>query len=59
MDDSSVHYASLSEMQALMAHTCSRPSTAYILFYARCDGSKTDTDRGDEGVRNGVRSAPE
>ena len=35
MDDSSVQYISLAELQGLLSRTCQKPSTAYILFYER------------------------
>lgn len=35
MDDDTVEYMSLRQVQALMEPTCTRTSTAYILFYVR------------------------
>lgn len=35
MDDGYVEYMSASQLQALMEPTCTKTSTAYILFYTR------------------------
>jgi hypothetical protein len=37
LDDSSVQYFSLAELQGLLSRTSQKPSTAYILFYERVE----------------------